>query len=217
VMTALAYRNETGEGQHIDMSLLDVTIAAISHINMNYLIGGNIPKRMGTAHPSIVPYQVFNAEDGQMVVAVGNDVQFAKLCGILGRADLPQDERFKTNVNRVAHRDELIPSLQEAFACKPVKAWIESLTEIGVPCGPINNLKQVFDDVHVQARGMRVDIPHPRAGSLPVLANPARLSATPPSYDRPPPRLGEHTREVLSEVLGLSAQDIESLAQAGII
>jgi formyl-CoA transferase len=217
VMTALAYRNETGDGQHIDMSLLDVTIAAISHINMNYLIGGIIPKRMGTAHPSIVPYQVFKAADGQMVVAVGNDVQFAKLCGILGRNDLPQDDRFKTNVTRVAHRDDLIPSLQEAFALKPVKEWVDSLTAIGVPCGPINNLKQVFDDMHVQARGMRVEIPHPRVGSLPVLANPARLSATPASYDRPPPQLGEHTREVLSEVLGLSAQDIESLAQAGII
>ena len=217
VMTALAYRNETGEGQHIDMSLLDVTIAAISHINMNYLVGGIVPKRMGTAHPSIVPYQVFNARDGQMVVAVGNDTQFAKLCGVLGLPALPQDARFKTNVTRVANRDALIPSLQQAFAHEPVAAWIERLTAVGVPCGPINNLQQVFEDAHVQSRGMRVEVPHPRAGRLPMLANPARLSATPPSYDRPPPQLGEHTREVLGDVLGLTAEDIERLAQAGVI
>ena len=217
VMTALAYRNETGEGQHIDMSLLDVTIAAISHINMNYLVGGNVPKRMGTAHPSIVPYQVFNASDGQMVVAVGNDAQFAKLCGVLALPALPQDARFKTNVTRVANRDALIPDLQQAFARESVSAWIERLTAVGVPCGPINNLQQVFEDAHVQSRGMRVEVPHPRAGTLPILANPARLSATPPSYDRPPPQLGEHTREVLGEVLGLSAQEIDRLAAAGVI
>jgi len=217
VMTALAYRNETGEGQYIDMSLLDVTIAAISHINMNYLVGGIVPKRMGTAHPSIVPYQVFKAHDGQMVVAVGNDGQFAKLCGTLGLPALPDDPRFKTNVTRVANRDALIPHLQAAFAREPVAAWIERLTAVGVPCGPINNLQQVFEDAHVQARGMRVEVPHPRAGTLPMLANPARLSATPPSYDRPPPQLGEHTREVLADVLGLSAEDIERLAQAGVI
>jgi crotonobetainyl-CoA:carnitine CoA-transferase CaiB-like acyl-CoA transferase len=217
VMTALAHRERTGEGQHIDMSLLDVTVAAISHINMNYLVGGIVPKRMGTAHPSIVPYQVFDAQDGQMVVAVGNDTQFGKLCGALGVAELPGDERFRSNVARVKHRDALIPLLQQRFAQRAVGAWIDKLTGIGVPCGPINNIQQVFDDPHMKARGMRVEVAHPRAGHVSMLANPAKLSATPPAYDRAPPRLGEHTREVLASVLGMSAESIDSLAAAHII
>jgi crotonobetainyl-CoA:carnitine CoA-transferase CaiB-like acyl-CoA transferase len=217
VMTALAYRNESGQGQHIDMSLLDTTIAAISHINMNYLVGGTVPKRMGTAHPSIVPYQVFNGSDGQMVVAVGNDSQFRKLCEILGCNALPDDERFKTNVSRVKNRDALIPQLQAELVKQPVAHWIATLTNVGVPCGPINNLKQVFDDPHIQHRGMRKEVPHPRAGKLPILANPARLSETPPSYDRPPPQLGEHTHEILSTVLDLTEQEIASLKADGII
>jgi formyl-CoA transferase len=217
VMAALAHRERTGEGQHIDMSLLDVTVAAISHINMNYLVGGIVPRRMGTAHPSIVPYQVFDAQDGQMVVAVGNDTQFGKLCGALGVAELPGDERFRSNVARVKHRDALIPLLQQRFAQRPVGAWIDNLTGIGVPCGPINNIQQVFDDPHIKARGMRVEVAHPRAGHVSMLANPAKLSATPPAYDRAPPRLGEHTREVLASVLGMSAESIDSLAAAHII
>ncbi len=217
VMTALAYRDRTGEGQHIDMSLLDTTIATISHINMNYLIGGIVPPRMGTGHPSIVPYQMFKAQDGPMVVAVGNNGQFAKLCAIVGLAELAQDSRFLTNPLRVKHRDELVPQLAQAFAQKPVSAWIESLTKQGVPCGPLNNIPQVFDDPHVKARGMHVRIPHPRAGSVSMLANPARLSVTPPAYERPAPRLGEHTREVLGSVLGLSAADIDQLAAEAVI
>ena len=217
VMTALAHRDRTGEGQHIDMSLLDVTIAAISHINMNYLVGGIVPKRMGTAHPSIVPYQVFRAQDGQMVVAVGNDTQFGKLCETLGLPQLPADERFRTNVARVKHRDALIPLLQERFATRAVAGWIDKLTGIGVPCGPINDIRQVFDDPHIRARGMRVEVPHPRAGKVAMLANPAKLAATPPSYERVPPRLGEHTREVLKTVLGLADDAIDALARAHII
>ena len=217
VMTALAYRDRTGEGQHIDMSLLDTTIATISHINMNYLIGGIVPPRMGTGHPSIVPYQMFKAQDGPMVVAVGNNGQFAKLCAIVGLAELAQDSRFLTNPLRVKHRDELVPQLEQAFAQKPVSVWIESLTKQGVPCGPLNNIPQVFDDPHVKARGMHVRIPHPRAGSVSMLANPARLSVTPPAYERPAPRLGEHTREVLGSVLGLSDADIDQLAADAVI
>ena len=217
VMTALAERERSGEGQHIDMSLLDTTIATISHINMNYLIGGVVPKRMGTGHPSIVPYQMFQAKDGPMVVAVGNDGQFSKLCALLGMPELAQDERFRTNPLRVKNRDALIPQLETAFAQMPASEWIGKLTQLGVPCGPLNDLKQVFNDPHVKARGVEIRIPHPRAGSIPALANPARLSATPPTYDRPPPLLGEHTREVLSTVLGLSDQDVDQLAAEGII
>ncbi len=217
VMTALAHRNETGQGQYIDMSLLDTTIAAISHINMNYLIGGTVPKRMGTAHPSIVPYQVFNASDGQMVVAVGNDSQFKKLCELIDTPQLLADERFSSNVSRVQHRDALVPLIQQAFAHNTTTHWVTLLTAAGVPCGPINNLQQVFDDPHIQHRGTRTEMPHPRAGTLPILANPARLSATPASYDRAPPLLGEHTREVLGEWLGLSSADMDSLATEGVI
>ncbi len=217
VMTALAEREKSGAGQHIDMSLLDTTIATISHINMNYLIGGIIPKRMGTGHPSIVPYQMFQAKDGPMVVAVGNDGQFAKLCGLLGFPELPQDPRFLTNPLRVQHRDALIPQLEAAFAEKTAGEWIQSLTQLGVPCGPLNNIQQVFDDPHVQSRGMQVQIPHPRAGSVPALANPARLSETPPQYERPAPALGEHTHEILSSVLGLTDTEINQLAADKVI
>ena len=217
VMTALADRERSGEGQHIDMSLLDTTIATISHINMNYLIGGIVPRRMGTGHPSIVPYQMFQAADGPMVVAVGNDGQFGKLCALLGVPELAHDERFLTNPLRVKHRDALVPRLESIFAQKPIDFWIGSLTQLGVPCGPLNSIPQVFDDPHIRARGVEVRIAHPRAGSIPALANPARLSATPPSYDRPAPLLGEHTREVLTTMLGLSDADVEQLATEGVI
>jgi formyl-CoA transferase len=216
-MTALNHRDRTGEGQHIDMSLLDTTIATISHINMNYLIGGIVPKRMGTGHPSIVPYQMFEAADGPMVIAVGNNGQFAKLCTTLGMPALLDDERFKTNPLRVKHRDALVPQLEAAFAKRTVGEWIEKLTSAGVPCGPFHNIPQVFEDAHVKSRGVKVSIPHPRAESVPGLANPARLSATPPTYDRAAPKLGEHTREVLTTVLGLSEQDVDQLAAEGVI
>lgn len=217
VITALAEREKSGVGQHIDMSLLDTTIATISHINMNYLVGGIIPKRMGTGHPSIVPYQMFQAKDGPMVVAVGNDGQFGKLCALLGRAELAKDPRFLTNPLRVKHRDDLVPQLEAAFTQKTADEWISSLTQLGVPCGPLNNIQQVFADPHIKSRGMQINIPHPRAGSVPGLANPARLAETPPQYERPAPLLGEHTHEILRGVLGLSDAEINQLASEKII
>jgi crotonobetainyl-CoA:carnitine CoA-transferase CaiB-like acyl-CoA transferase len=219
VMTAIAARERSGEGQHIDMSLLDTTIAAISHINMNYLIGGIVPKRMGTGHPSIVPYQMFQAKDGPMVVAVGNDGQFGKLCALLGLGDLPKDPRFLTNPLRVKNRNALVPQLEAAFAKATTAEWIEKLTALGVPCGPLNDLQQVFDDPQVKSRGIEQRIPHARAaaGSVPALANPARLSATPPTYERAAPLLGEHTREILGSVLGLTDADIDRLKTEGVI
>ncbi len=219
VMTAIAERERSGEGQHIDMSLLDTTIAAISHINMNYLIGGIVPKRMGTGHPSIVPYQMFQAKDGPMVVAVGNDGQFGKLCALLGLGDLPKDARFLTNPLRVKNRNALVPQLEAAFAKATTAEWIEKLTQLGVPCGPLNDLQQVFDDPHVKSRGVETRSPHARAaaGSVPAVANPARLSATPPTYERAAPLLGEHTHEILSGVLGLTDADIDKLRTDGVI
>ena len=217
VMTALAHRERSGEGQYIDMSLLDTTIATISHINMNYLIGGIVPKRMGTGHPSIVPYQMFEAKDGPMVLAVGNNGQFAKLCTLLGMPELVEDERFLTNPLRVKNRDALVPRLQAAFARKTVSEWIDQLTPVGVPCGPLYDIPKVFEDPHIKERGVEVRIPHPRAGSVPALANPARLSVTPPTYDKAAPMLGEHTREILSDELGLSEVEIDQLAADGVI
>ncbi len=217
VMTALADREKSGEGQHIDMSLLDTTIATISHINMNYLVGGIVPKRMGTGHPSIVPYQMFQAKDGPMVVAVGNNGQFGKLCTLLDLPDLAEDKRFRTNPLRVKHRDELVPQLAEAFQRETINTWVEKLTKVGVPCGPLYDIPQVFEDPHLKERGVRVSLEHPRGESVSILANPARLSATPPTYERVAPLLGEHTREVLQNVLGFSDQTIEQLAAEGVI
>ena len=217
VMTALAHREQTGEGQHIDMSLLDTTIATLSHINMNYLVGGIVPKRMGTGHPSIVPYQMFRTLDGPIVVAVGNNGQFAKLCALLGLPELSGDQRFLTNPLRVAHRDDLVPILEAAFAADTIDAWVKKLTGAGVPCGPLYDIPQVFEDPHIKARGVCVEMPHPRSDSVSILANPARLSLTPPAYERVAPLLGEHTQEVLREVLGLSDLTIEQLAADGVI
>ena len=217
VAAALFHRERTGVGQYIDMSLLDVQIAAISHINMNYLVSGVVPKRMGTAHPSIVPYQTFDGSDGKFVIAVGNDGQFAKLCKVIDREDLARNPLFLTNVDRVKNREQLIPVLDAIFRQHPVASWIDRLIAVGVPSGPINDLRQVFDDPHVQSRKMRLEMEHPRSGTLPILANPIRFSVTPPTYQRVPPALGEHTREVLAGELGLSREEIDSLAADNII
>ncbi len=217
VSAALLHRERTGVGQHIDMSLFDVQVAAISHINMNYLVSGAIPPRMGSGHPSIVPYQVFDAADGKFVLAVGNDGQFAKLCEVIGRSDLPADNRFRTNVARVRNRDLLIPQLSATFRQQPVTHWSESLLAVGVPCGPINDLKQVFNDPHLQSRGMHRQIAHPRAGTMPMLSNPIRFSMTPATYDKAPPALGEHTHSILAGELGIGPEEIERLAAERII
>ncbi len=217
VMVALADRERSGEGQYIDMSLLDTTIATISHINMNYLVGGIVPKRMGTGHPSIVPYQMFQAKDGPMVVAVGNNGQFKKLCALLGVPELSDDERFLTNPLRVQNRDALVPQLEAAFKQKSIAEWIDRLTTVGVPCGPLYDIPQVFEDPHIKERGVRVELKHPRGKSVSILANPARLKSTPPTYEKVAPMLGEHTKEVLESVLGISSQAIDQLASEGII
>jgi crotonobetainyl-CoA:carnitine CoA-transferase CaiB-like acyl-CoA transferase len=217
VCAALLHRERTGVGQHIDMSLLDVQVAAISHINMNYLVSGAIPPRMGSGHPSIVPYQAFDAADGKFVLAVGNDGQFSKMCHIIGRPDLPADERFKTNVARVRNRDALVPQLVAMLRQEPVAHWIDRLLAVGVPCGPINDLKQVFDDPHVQFRNMRRQVAHPRAGTMPILSSPIRFSETPATYEKPPPALGEHTRSVLANELGLGSDEINRLARDQVI
>jgi len=202
VLAALQHRHATGEGQHIDLALLDVQVAALANQTANYLIGGRVPRRMGNAHPNIVPYQDFPTADGDMIVAVGNDGQFARLAESAGHAEWATDERFSTNAARVANRATLIPLLRQATVLRTTREWIERLEAAGVPCGPINRLDEVFADPQVLARGLRVELPHPVAGSVPGVANPIRLSASPVAYRTAPPTLGQHTDEVLKDWLG---------------
>jgi crotonobetainyl-CoA:carnitine CoA-transferase CaiB-like acyl-CoA transferase len=204
VLAALAERDKTGKGQHIDVALLDVQVAALANQATNYLIGGMVPERMGNAHPNIVPYQDFPTADGDMILAIGNDAQFARFCVVAGHPEWAQDERFSTNRGRVENRAVLLPLIRQATVFRPTHEWIAALEQAGVPCGPINRIDQVFDDPQVQARQLRVTLPHPVAGKVPLVANPIRLSGSPVEYRRAPPLLGEHTEEVLSEWLGLS-------------
>ena len=202
VLAALAHRERSGQGQHIDLALLDVQVACLANQASNYLVGGAAPQRMGNAHPNIVPYQDFPTADGYMILAVGNDAQFAKCCAIIGHPEWARDERYATNPARVQHRDVLVALLGAATRERSTAAWIAAMEAAGVPCGPINTLDQVFDDPHVRARGLRVEMPHATAGTVPLVANPIRMSASPVSYRRAPPALGEHTGEVLHEWLG---------------
>ncbi|HSI58158.1 MAG TPA: CaiB/BaiF CoA-transferase family protein [Ideonella sp.] len=202
VLAALSHRDRTGEGQHIDMALLDVQVATLANQASNYLTSGTAPRRMGNAHPNIVPYQDFPTADGDMILAIGNDGQFAKFCAVAARPELAADTRFATNPARVANRAVLIPLLRQATVMKTTAEWIAALESAGVPCGPINRLPEVFADPQVVARGLRLELPHPAFGSVPLVANPIRLSATPVQYRQAPPTLGEHTAEVLRDWLG---------------
>jgi crotonobetainyl-CoA:carnitine CoA-transferase CaiB-like acyl-CoA transferase len=211
VVAALAERARSGVGQHIDLALLDVQVACLANQASNYLAGGIVPRRMGNAHPSIVPYQDFPTADGDMILAIGNDAQFARFCAVAGHPDWAVDARFATNPQRVAHRATLIPLLRQTTVMRTTHAWIEALESEAVPCGPINRIDEVFADAQVVARGLRIELPHPRAGSVPLVANPIRLSGSPLLYRRAPPQLGEHTDEVLADWLGLGDGEIASL------
>ena len=216
-LSALAYRDKTGRGQHVDMALLDVTIAATANQAMNYLVTGNAPAMMGNAHPNIVPYEAYKAADHYIILATGNDGQYQRFCSVAGRPDLATDERFATNRARVGNRAVLGPILNEIIAAKPRAFWLEELERVGVPCGPINNLEQVFNDNHVQARGARQEVEHSVGGSIPTVANPIRFSESPIEYDQPPPLLGQHTDDVLAKMLGLDTAAIGRLRAANII
>lgn len=215
ILAALAHRSRTGEGQYIDMALLDVQVAMIANMNMNYLISGRAPKRFGNAHANIVPYQVFDAADGQFVVAVGNDGQFAKLCEAAGQA-FHHDPRFRRNDDRVRNREVLVPLLAAVLKQRPVAEWIALFEPLGIPVGPINNLAQVFDHPQVRSREMRLELAHPLSGTVPSVANPIKMSGTPLRYEAAPPTLGQHTREVL-ESAGFDAGEIEQLRADGVI
>jgi crotonobetainyl-CoA:carnitine CoA-transferase CaiB-like acyl-CoA transferase len=215
ILAALVSRAQTGLGQYIDMALLDTQVSMIANMNMNYLVTGRAPKRFGNAHANIVPYQVFDAADGQFVLAVGNDGQFARFCEAAGCA-FHRDPRFAKNADRVRHRDVLVPLLAEALRGRTVNAWVKLLEPLGVPVGPINTLAQVFDHPQVQSRGMRFELPHPLAGAVPMVASPMRMSGTPVRYQSAPPTLGQHTDEVLRE-LGVSDAELARLRETGVV
>ncbi|HMV38622.1 CaiB/BaiF CoA transferase family protein [Plasticicumulans sp.] len=217
VLAALAHRERSGEGQHVDLALLDVQVAVLANQALNYLTTGCAPQRLGNAHPNIVPYQTFAAADGHLILAVGNDAQFARCCAVLGCPELAADERFASNRARVAHRTELVPRLAACFATQPRDAWLAALANANVPCGPINTLDQVFADAQVQHRQMRVELPHAQAGTVALVGSPLKLSATPVEYHLPPPQLGEHTATVLAQRLGYTADDLARLRAAGIV
>jgi len=217
VLAALTHRDRTGEGQHIDMALLDTQVAMLANVGSNYLNSGKPPRRWGNAHANIVPYQTFACADGHIIVATGNDGQYQKFVEAGGRPELGADPRFATNPLRVQNRDVLVPLLAEMVRQKPRDAWIALLEEKGVPCGPINDVGEVFSNEQVVAREMAIDLPHPSAGQVKLVRNPIRMSATPATSGMAPPLLGQHTEQVLREVLGRSEEEIAALRERGIV
>ena len=217
VTAAIGYRQLTGTGQYIDMALLDTLVAFNANQILNYWCSGEVPKRYGNAHANVVPYEVFPSADGHIILAIGNDTQFASFCRVAGRPELAADPRFKTNPERVRNRPILVPIVQEIVKQRASRDWIASLEAASVPCGPINDMQAVFENPQVRHRGLRVEIPHPAGVTCPTVASPMRFSATPVDHGVPPPRLGEHTREVLGSVLGLGDAEIDALAAEGVI
>ncbi|QOW19480.1 CoA transferase [Lysobacter ciconiae] len=217
ILAALRHAERHGEGQHIDLALLDTQVAWLANQASNYLVGGEVPQRQGSAHPNIVPYQVMPTADGYFMLAVGNDGQFARFCEVLGDPELVTDPRYATNAARVANRDRLVPYLEQRLAAQPSAHWLAELERATVPCAPVNRIDQVFDDPQVQARGMRIELPHPTAGHVPGVANPVRFSSTPIAYGHAAPGLGEHTGAVLGELLGLDAVELAALDSAGVV
>jgi len=207
ILAALQHRQRTGQGQHIDISLLDTQISWLVNAGTNYLTDGQLPTRLGNGHPNIVPYQVFSTADAPMILAVGNDAQFRRFCEVAGIDEVASDERYATNPMRIRNRVALCELVGNALSTRPRATWLQELEAVGVPCGPVNNLEDVFADPHVKARGAELRMPCEWAagGEIGLLANPLRMSATPPSYRRPPPRLNEHAAEVLVDWLGNNA------------
>jgi crotonobetainyl-CoA:carnitine CoA-transferase CaiB-like acyl-CoA transferase len=215
ICAALAHRAETGVGQHLDLALLDTAMAFLSIQGMTYLTTGTAPGRIGNTHPTIVPYQVFPTADGNVILACGNDNLWAKFCTAAGCPELIADPRFSKNALRVQNRKELDPILKGVFARKSTKEWVAILEEAGVANGPINTIDQAFAEEQVIARGTRIDLPHPKGGKAPLIASPMKFSATPVEHKSAPPTLGQHSEEILTGMLGYSAEKIAALKAAG--
>jgi crotonobetainyl-CoA:carnitine CoA-transferase CaiB-like acyl-CoA transferase len=216
VLAALNHRNATGQGQRIDIGMLDTHVAWLVNQGMNYLATGENPPRLGNQHPNIAPYQEFPSKDGYIILAVGNDPTFERFCKNFGQEQLLSDERFATNAKRVENRNLVTETLTPVMRSKTTAEWIEALEALKIGCGPINTLSEVFADPQVQARGVVVEMPHASGETVKVVANPVRLSATPPAYNSAPPVLGQHTAEVLSELLGMGKAAIAALREKGI-
>ena len=223
ILAALRHAERTGEGQHLDMALLDTQVAMLANLGANYLVSDQAPGRMGNAHQNIVPYQVFEvaprADGGKdfIILAVGNDGQYAKFCEVAGRPDLASEPRFVKNADRVRHRAELVPLLEAVMKTRPKADWLSALEAAKVPCGAINSLDEVFSDPQVQARGMVTHWQHPLRADLPLVSSPIKLEKTPVRTDRPPPMLGQHTDEVLGELLGVDAARLATLRDRQVI
>lgn len=218
VNAALRHAAVTGQGQYIDIGMMDTTVAMLANAGMNYLHGGSLG-RLGNAHPNIVPYQPFRTSDGFIIVAIGNDSQFSRFCELAGRPDLSTDPEFGTNDARVRNREALLPILIKIFAARSSDEWLSGLEAQKIGCGPINNLQQVFDDPHVEAREMVITMDHPLSGNAgaQLIGSPMRFTETPVTYRHPPPLIGQHTEEVLREKLGLSDDDLSSLREKEVI
>jgi len=217
VLAALTHRDRTGVGQHIDMALLDTQVAMLANMGSNYLNSGKPPKRWGNAHANIVPYQTFAAADGHIIVATGNDGQYQKFVEAGNRPDLANDARFATNPLRLQHRDVLVPLLADMVRTRTRDEWINQLEAVGVPCGPINDLHDVFENPQVKARGTAIEMDHPSAGKVKLVRSPMKMSVTPADAALPPPMLGQHTDEVLRDLLGRSEQQIAALRDKGVL
>jgi crotonobetainyl-CoA:carnitine CoA-transferase CaiB-like acyl-CoA transferase len=217
ILAALAHRDRTGQGQHIDLALFDAQIAALANVALNYLVSGDVPPRWGNAHANIVPYNLFATADRPIVLAIGNDAQFARFCDLAGRPDLARDSRFATSDARVRQRDACVAALEPVLRARAAAHWLAACEAAGVPAAPVNDVAQAFASPQAAARGLRLDLPHPTAGTVPLVANPIRFSATPVSYDHPPPLLGQHTDAILRERLGLRDDDIAELRRRGVL
>jgi len=217
ITAAIAHRERTGAGQYIDMALLDTIVAFGANQIFNYFVSGKVPGRYGNAHANLVPYEVFPTADGHIILAAGNDGQWENFCKVAGRPELAADLRFRTNPGRIRNRKELIPLVRDIMKERERKDWIARLDAAGVPCGPINDYREVFDDPQVRHRGLKIETPHPLSGNLPGIASPMRFSETPVEYKLPPPLLGQHTREVLGDLLGMRSDELDRLATAKII
>ncbi len=219
ILAALQHREKTGEGQYIDISLFDTQVAWLVNSAQNYLTSGQQPERYGNGHPNIVPYEVFPTSDGYFALAVGNDVQFKALCEVIEQPQLAVSEDYQKNSSRIINRKKLIPVLRKSFIGETTDHWLTLLKQHGVPCGPVNNVEQVFKDPQVIARGMKLNMPHPHISDekINLIGNPVKFSTTPVSYRHPPPTLGQHTEQILSERLQKTDREISNYRQLGII